>query len=397
MPIDVFRQVIVWKSGSANYVPSALISLSLLFMFRNVLNDDAPIYPKWYNYVTCFLGVAGALFMENITIFNVMFAVIIIIYSKIKHKKVYSCQIMLLIGSIVGAVIMFTNNAYRTILLGNDGYREVANSSSIVSRVSESLGYLITSLFAENYVYWILISIILAISLVYYLKDNPNKKWLISQVVLLFIFMTLFIVCKYTSLVNKYSVYIYRFGFCLIPCVVIVLLAYMIPKKKLLRLFYPLVCLLLMFVPLLVVSPIGPRNFFSMYLMLMVFAIELLNNLISQYDLAEKVEKIFGVGVIVLASWLSVVMFVIFGTVKKYDNARMSFVKQQAEDGCQQIYICALPYGNYIHNDLYNKSGFIGEYMKFNKISVNKESEYVFFDYHELFDRIEEYNRGENK
>ena len=87
VPKDIFRQTIVWTAGFANYVPSTLISLYFIFIFRDVFSSNCKDYPNFQVYLSFVLSVIGALFMENITIFNVIFAVIIIIWTKIKHKK----------------------------------------------------------------------------------------------------------------------------------------------------------------------------------------------------------------------------------------------------------------------------------------------------------------------
>ena len=173
MPQSIFVQAVVWCAGFCNYATSALFSLIIIVMFKNVLDDSEPKYSKITPYLAFFITIIGSLFMENMTIFNVMLALLIIIYTKIKHKKVYSAQIWLLIGSICGSIIMFTNGAYISILTGKDSYRGISLSSSFFSTILDNLYQMSQILFGDNCITLAIISLLLlGINIINFKKTN---------------------------------------------------------------------------------------------------------------------------------------------------------------------------------------------------------------------------------
>lgn len=133
MPMSLFREVIAWTSGFANYVPSALIVAAYLVLVKREFSPEAPAYSKATPFVAAAVGVCGALFMETVTIGNIIVGAAVLIYHVVRFKKPNAVLISFLGGAVVGAVIMFINPVYLNIADGADpvSYRAI-NFSGII-------------------------------------------------------------------------------------------------------------------------------------------------------------------------------------------------------------------------------------------------------------------------
>ena len=101
MPHPIFVQSIMWTSGFTNYVPPIIFTLIYLILLKDVFENESPQYSLVQHILLTAIaggiGYVGALFMENVTIYNVIVGVGIIAYTLIKHKKVYPFHISYLI------------------------------------------------------------------------------------------------------------------------------------------------------------------------------------------------------------------------------------------------------------------------------------------------------------
>lgn len=129
-PVMIFKQILGWHAGFANYLPSAIFPLFLLYLvLKNYDNKNVHYYRT--SMILIFLAsVATQFFAEHITLLNCFNVVLVWIFFR-KHfgeqfKKVLN---LILAGNILGAILMFINGAYIKILLGSDAYRSVSNGS----------------------------------------------------------------------------------------------------------------------------------------------------------------------------------------------------------------------------------------------------------------------------
>lgn len=131
MPMSLFREVITWASGFANYMPSAFVAVIYLVIVKREFFSDNPSYGKEAPFLAATIGVAGALFMETVTIGNIIVGAAVLIYHIVRFKKPSAFLIAFLGGAIVGAILMFTNPIYFSIADGEDpiGYRTMGFSN----------------------------------------------------------------------------------------------------------------------------------------------------------------------------------------------------------------------------------------------------------------------------
>ena len=137
MPKEIWAQTIVWTSGFSNYVPSALITAAFLCSVRKATEEGLQSSGKFSVKKVLWmflLGFSGALFVENITVFNIGFALLVVLYTFLRFKKIDGVHLSFLLGSVLGACVMFSNSAYYRIMQGEDLYRNTPNG------IGESIG-----------------------------------------------------------------------------------------------------------------------------------------------------------------------------------------------------------------------------------------------------------------
>ena len=101
VPRYVFRQAVVWTSGFTNYVVPTLLVILYVFIIRGIF-DGKPEFAKGTFIATFFIGVCAALFIENITIYQIIMDILLIIGALIGYRKSFAPVISHFLGSVVG-------------------------------------------------------------------------------------------------------------------------------------------------------------------------------------------------------------------------------------------------------------------------------------------------------
>ena len=347
MSRSMFAQAVAWASGFANYVPSAVITVLYIIMVSNITAQDTPVYKKYLWPITFLMGLCGALFIENITVFNVFFGFAVIVFVAVRFKKFYSVHIAFLIGAVIGAVIMFSNSAYLSVLKGTDGYRK-----STTGRYNlQGNGYFICEyLFGYNYALCVVISVLLLVITVLFVKKSScvkRKKCAIAAISVNGV-CTLAICLRYVLMPRLLMNAVITVGIAyFISALAVILLC--IEKQRVLKMILPFVCAPISVLPLMVVSPIGPRCFYVSYLLSMLFAVDLFGYVVYESNIISNTnfKKLFGA--LSIASVAAVVIYTgIFATIYNHDKKRNEFALLQAERGEKQIVVSTLPNRSFV-------------------------------------------------
>lgn len=359
MPRFLFRQSIVWCSGFTNYVPPILMTLIYLNAIKNIFGEKIPTYRRGVGIGVLFAGIAGGLFIEHVTIYNVALAVFIIVYSLIKFRKAFLPQIMYFIGTVAGALIMFSNGAYTKIFSGNDEYRNVSNESAdIWQRIEENCNDLYSELMANNIILNIFICVMMIFLCCKFLKRTKefNKKsgfamaFLVIDIAYVVYTILLAVFPEWTPVTtdlefmpafNLYFMLIYSVS--LVGTVVLCT-----EKKRLCKIILPLLSAYAMCVPLMVVYPIGSRCFFPMYVMITLFAAEVFNYVTEDFDIsAVKVSSVVFAAVMLISG---IYYGCIYSVIHSYDVRRVESVREQISEGKKEVELCYLPFGDFTWN-----------------------------------------------
>ncbi len=380
MAKPVFAQSVVWSSGYSNYVPSAVISVGYLLIIKNITKQDLPQYPRFLFIATAVMGFSGALFMENITLLNICLGIAVIGYSWIKFKKAYLTHFSFLVGAIAGAVWMFTNTAYHSVATGEDTYRTAAfDIEGILAQSRLNLKVIIYNLFTNNVGICIVATILLAVLVIVYNKNNSNKLSKAASICLLGINALCVAPAVYRKavsvlglkgmpLVRFFGSFKFSFvcvGLFALTTLAIVLLC--VKKHRRFAMLLPLYCVPVVVAPLLVVTPIGPRCFYITHLLVMVFLANLLSYLSENVSVSMRKAFCGCVAVTLLAQ---VVFYIsVFVPIYKYDVKRNEFAQMQSDNQEEKIVVFNLPANGYVWCSSLEKEPWPWRYKLFHELN----------------------------
>lgn len=362
MPLVIFRQTIPWASGFTNYVISALFLLIDIEILKKTYSNKYSITKIIFS---SFLFYASCLFIENQTVCLLLALFVLNIMYFIKNKAINKSMIILFVSTILGAITMFYHPAYFKVIDGTDGYRTFASSiTGILSTISTNLETTIHRfLIFESLVIMILISLLMFI---YYLKNKgkyAEKRKIILN--LLFIYQFLYIVyslvfhlnpdwhimLSYTGMFNTLISIIY--------CIIILVSTCLIYNKNDLKdLLINYISIIALVAPLCVVTPVGGRNFFAIYILEVILVCNL-------YQLADIKNLKMVSNISKLTLLVLVVYYVsIYGYIHYVDVQRMNYIKEQNNLGMTEIDVPYLPYKEYIHGEGNFEDEYYGEIYK---------------------------------
>lgn len=344
----VISQAIVWTSGFSNYVPPIILIMGYILLVSNIIKDEMPSYRKYLPILTFIIGLIGAMFMENLTIYSVIVAIGVIIYCYVKHKKVFAVHISYFIGALLGAVAMFSNPIYRNVLRGDDYYRNIAvNKDNPFTFIIEHLNTICMRTFICEVVILIVITILASILVKNNLKEGiitnkKTKKLLISCCIMnsitLFCFFIKSFIPGWGFAGFKYSSELTTVTFALL-CIIYffslstIVLMCLNNQTMRIKAAFILISIPIMVAPLIFVSPIGSRNFFSVFFMWMMLASILFKSVIGSITVSSKMPKRLMIAVSVLLVVFSSVYLCVFAKIHSNDIERIASSLEQSKKG----------------------------------------------------------------
>lgn len=399
MPRTILREAVVWTSGFTNYVPSALLSVAyLVFLPRLTAQKEktAPIAVA-----VCLLTFAGGLFMENITIFNVLLGVAVVAWYWFTDRSCSKIHLGFLAGAVAGAAALFSNSAYQKVASGTDYYRTVARTAEdTLARILRNAAQILDHLIYENFWFCVMVTVIL----IFLAWDSFRKKTGAARLPVALaavIHMAFLGVAGYEYLcahvlswmpgvmmLPAYIVHEFRLVFAIGYVVsVAVLIAMCTQKDQQHKMLLPLLCVPVSLAPMLLVEPIGPRCVFIGYLMMMVCTTVLFEQLWRKMDGKTVLRRICcgaiaAVTLLQLVSW-----FGIYSSVHYWDRQRNAFAVVQSDRGSDTVYLCPLPNEEYLHNSSPNAGNLMERYIRFH--GLREDVKLAFISPEELMTMIE--------
>lgn len=386
MPKEIWAQTIVWTSGFSNYVPSALITAVFLFSVRRITDTEFSNSKKisWKSAWMFVLGFSGALFVENVTVFHIGFALLVIIYTYLKFRKYDSGHIAFFCGAILGACVMLSNSAYHNIVMGDDYYRNTPQGiGESVKMIIEHAADILTYLIYNNLLFCGIVTVLLvALGEFRKLSDGEGKTtgWLFSR---LHLGCFLLVLCKDSMgcllerliVLSRQRELLLEIGIALLYVLSVLLVIWQcVEKERRVRMLLPLGCAVGSLMPLLVVNPIGPRCAFIGYFFMMVFVVDLAGYLRTKVMPDEKwLSKL----ACLIALMQSLAVINVFYPVYCCETMRSDFIKRQAEEGRQTVFTCELPNSEYLWNSIPAGESLSKRYKQFHKLDENVQIEII--------------------
>ena len=261
------------------------------------------------------------------------------------------------IGSISGAIAMFSHPVYHVILDNEDGYRAVA-AGGLIARMKENY---LSAIFQEGFFNNLFLNtLFLAVCFILFLQ-YPKKKFKhlsLKYVVELGLLVMCVFWCCSLYLLIKYG-YAYANSFtghqrAIVGLFTFFSLIYAIMCSMILssteKVDYLLLNLwasfVIMIAPLFAVTPIGSRCFFGSYIIMIMIVCRLLGCV--EWKPQKKEYRCAKMAAVVVIAILFIRYSYIYGRNYVEDNKRIDYVLESVENGEESITIPRLPYENYL-------------------------------------------------
>lgn len=342
MPKEMFRETMPFTSGFANYI---IPITSILFIIYIHLNN---VYKK-SNLLSIVLflliGVFNSLFIEHITLYNLILSIYLLFYNYKKNLNINYIYLAYFIGSLLGTLLMFTNQNYLTSFIGDDPYRSFSSFKEIFIKPWAIL----RAAFFHNH--FLNLSLMLLISIIY--KNKIVTKNIITKIMIIFIwlfglysiFKIFFENCSIFDNFTKSFEALITFIFFL--CIgYILFISKLLKKQEVYRLSFYFVSMIIILMPLVMVSPLGPRCYIITYILMIVFILELL--IIMDKNKLFNIKSI--TNIIFYATIFLMIFYInIYGKIYLVNNERIKTVKHNLIDNKEIIKLKQIPYSDYLH------------------------------------------------
>ena len=391
MPVTILRESVTWASGFANYVLPILLILFIIYKNIELLdnkqsfNDKNPLKLVWY----FIISFVGSLFIENITLYNLFLIIVILIYEKIKFKKFSVANLVYFIGSLSGTIMMFSNSVYLNIFNHNDGYRTIATDNIIISSVKKFVTELTDYIFTNNVVVGIVLCLCIVFLIFKYKRKNnkiSNKKNVLLNLSLMFTVLYLFnIIYVNLPLTEHFFGYPTR---CIYNCAISLLMVLSLilvcvncidDKFKCRKILFYISSIIIVNLPLLVITPVGPRLFLTTYVFYILIIIEILDYLFK--DKISYADYLFKILVIIAFSYI----LAIYYSIHKIDVIQTKYIEKVKETSTN-IDLPLIPHENYVHCINMTDDTFGYRYKLFHGIDENISINFV--NYGEWIEKI---------
>ncbi len=316
-PFQIFGSTVGWLSGFTNYVVPSVLILVFYFFVTNKKIENKYVYA-----ILFFDGIFACLCVEHYTLFCLLFSFSVIAYRYYFYKKFCKKSIFFFLGSLIGALIMFSNSSYRLMQKG-----DVRNNQRAVGFFG-SLDNISGYIFGEN----------------------ANK--------------TIVIIFEIVLLIIIVSTLAFLF-----------LKTYKSLKSRKVAKLLPIICIVVMTLPLLFTNSgkeiyiVAPRCYFLQYFMLVIYVYS---------KLKEKniTDKRFNNGLKLSFAVLVLVTSILYCQLDYIGAVRDNKVDEALEERYSTIEVLEYPESiehiqwssNFIEKKLY-----LERYKKFKNIPENKE------------------------
>lgn len=354
MPIGIIAQAIAWTSGFSNYTISFVFTLLFIYLNKDMFNDKEPNMKIILIIPMLFMGFIAALFLENLTIYNIVLALFIVGYHFFKNKKIIFSNLAFLIGSCFGAILMFSNGAYHNVVSATDDYRSIAHNNIFVQAFNTYFESMYEFLVQNNLVVNIVLGSLLVFIILNYMEKNKKKISKPKTCILnlaLFVFIGYIGYLLFLNLNDNVNLFVktdyrrYIDGILAIVFYLMIIISIFIVidnKEKKKRILFELFSIIVLTAPLFIVTPIGPRNFFQNYVLYTIIICELISYIKEKKS--SKIDVIF----ILLSFVLLMCYFLVFLNVYRIDSLRINIINNSSKNA-KTICLPNLPNVRFMH------------------------------------------------
>ena len=358
IPVDVWQQTNGWVAGFSNFVVSGLALVLFFFILAKSVSKD--VSKKGYVIrviLYVLFGIASQLFLENLTVFFFVFAVAFAIL-KWKNKTSRKELIPLIAGLLIGAVIMFSNNIYSSLLhtgyaIGT--YRQMMYDPSkpfyvfIIDSAKRFFGEFVPQIVTHQGV--TVGSVTLVMTLITF-KKVKNKLASYCLCLVNIVFSIYYIATSLVGILLGLGMIEGSLMTTLIDCACVILIAAetVLAFKKEKKLMGWLLALwfspYLMMAPMLLINTVGPRCYYTTNLCLIVFGVAVLGYLLSRTQEKQSLICVVVLLVILLGSLVRWVC--VYKPIGDASRARARQIEEAIANGDTKIRFIEYPNSEYL-------------------------------------------------
>jgi len=377
LPADIYAQSYAWAAGFFNYVPPLMVIFCYVLRAERVLagESDRPLH----GLLMLPLALFCQLFVENVTVGVCMLSAGVLLWHLVRARRLSWSLSGFFLGAVIGCVIMFAAPGYANV--NQEGYREVSATFEELMKVVKTNFSTITLYLTERN--WSVIAPLTVLSLCLLLAAKPQKG---SGKLLRSLALVCLTVCPVWFYANRqlmktlaYSQWVTELSFWLDICFnLLYLLAVLaaavlglVDQTRLRRAVLCIAAVPMVFGPLVVVTPIGPRCMYIPYMLLcailLIFATDLLDRCCDER------KKLLTVPVtLTMVCVLTVYLWTAVWN-GHCEQVRISQIEKAMETGATTVELPSYPYTAYVHNG----NGGAIRYYYYYEVPCDLEFQYI--------------------
>ena len=352
LPSDIYAQSYAWAAGFFNYVPPLMMILAFILRADRVMNGQKDSFLHGFG---MFLpAFACQLFVENVTVgFCLLTAGTALWYLAANRRLSWSLSGSLL-GAILGCAVMFSAPGYANV--NQEGYREVSSTIGELLKVFRTNFTTITMYLTERNWAVILPMSLLGVALLSGKEAGKHPVLRSLAAAALLVCPVWFYAYRKVLLTLSYSQWVAQLSFWLDMAFNLLYLLAVLAAAVLgltdagsrRRAVLCIAAVPLIFGPLLVVNPIGPRCMYIPYMLLvcivLIFAGEWLGRCSAD------TRKLLLMPVALMTACVLTVYLWTAVWNGYYEHIRISRIQEAMSVGASAVDLPSYPYPAYVHN-----------------------------------------------
>lgn len=353
MPLGVWVESVVWLSGFANYALAGVFLLAYGRLIKRDLAHGEPARgPFAYLGISVF-GIASALFVEHVTIFLVVAGIAYVVAYRVRFRRWARGGLCLAASFCAGALLMFSNGAYHAAVSARPGYQAIQTGAA------RSLAIKIMDVIARQTVTDnLVLNVVLIVALLAIARFAERRTGGVRSEgrvlrVLLLAFIAVQAVIWIAPLVGYHSRSLLFLGLSGLGAVLL-LAAILLTAQRFVDsaadrwlLWVAGLSVIVLVAPLAVVSPLGPRCFYPVYLIMLVIVSVAIRRMSRDSDrrLAAGLQVVSALGLI----GLILTNLVVYGTIASVAATRLADIRAGVEAGRGTVTVARLPFEGWVH------------------------------------------------
>lgn len=387
MPKEIYANVINWLSGFTNYAISVSFTLIYIMYCFKLMFDEKYSVSKLTLIFIVFLGFLGSLCVEHLTIYNILFGIAVIFMIYKIRKKFFISNILYLVSSILGAILMFSSSQYAQIINFGDNLGNRKFNTSISDIYMQLYLWIIPNYSRRFFLIHILIAMCFG-----YLHYKSKSKGRYSKICVIIcviyscysLFVNVFSDFAITDMSMKIRAIETALTFIYIISLIYLSVLFFDKNRGIRSVIY-LLSTICSIMPFFIVSPLTPRCIFIDYIFWILFTGEVF---FYCYKSFEFLKTSFFNNIMCIISIIMGCFICNINITNKYcENMRVDYIRQQVESGEKTLKIITFPYEDYIYDQLdddgnnfsTNNIDYVGLWFKYYNIDIDiKSIDYIY-------------------